>query len=87
MHKSVEWWRTLHQKSSVLDEETFLHPHIHGVMYWTLMLGIVSFLCLFAWLLVQRYRVAVLADRLEDESLERAIAERRAEADTLAGVS
>ena len=89
VHKSVEWWRTLHQKSSVLDEETFLHPHIHGLMYWTLMLGIVSFLLLFAWLLVQRYRVAVLADRLEDETLERAIAERRAEADVeaLTGVS
>src|SRR5205807_5185558 len=23
VHKSVEWWRTLHQKSSLLDEETF----------------------------------------------------------------
>ena len=85
VHKSVEWWRTLHQKSSVLDEETFLHPHIHGVMYWTLMLGIASFLMLFAWLLVHRYRVAVLAERLEDEGLERAIAERRAEAEALTG--
>ena len=37
---------------------------------------------LFAWLLVNRYRVAVLADRAEDEGLERAIAERRAEAMT-----
>jgi len=83
VHKSVEWWRTLHQKSSVLDEETFLHPHIHGLMYWTLLLGIVSFLLLFGWLLVQRYRMAVLADRLEDEGLDRAIAERRAEAETL----
>ena len=82
VHKSVEWWRTLHQKSSVLDEETFLHPHIHGLMYWTLLLGIVSFLFLFAWLLVHRYRLAALADRLEDEGLDRAIAERRAEART-----
>jgi heme exporter protein C len=80
VHKSVEWWRTLHQKSSLLDEHTFLHPHIHGSMYWTALLGIGAFLLLFAWLLIHRYRLAVLADRLEDEGLERAIAERRAEA-------
>lgn len=80
VHKSVEWWRTLHQKSSLLDEETFLHPHIHGSMWWTVMLGIVSFVLLFSWLLVHRYRLAKLEARLEDEGLERAIAERRAEA-------
>jgi len=80
VHKSVEWWRTLHQKSSLLDEETFLHPHIHGSMYWTAMLGIGAFVLLFAWLLIHRYRLALLADRVEDQGLERAIAERRAEA-------
>jgi heme exporter protein C len=82
VHKSVEWWRTLHQKSTAFDEETFLHPHIHGIMWWTVMLGFVTFLLVFAWLLVQRYRVAVLEDRVEDESLDAAIAERRAEAMT-----
>lgn len=80
VHKSVEWWRTLHQKSSLLDEETFMHPHIHGSMYWTVLLGIGAFVLVFAWLLINRYRMAVLADRVEDEGLERAIAERRAEA-------
>jgi heme exporter protein C len=80
VHKSVEWWRTLHQKSSLLDEDTFLHPHIHGSMYWTVMIGIGAFLLLFAWLLINRYRLAKLEDRMEDEGLERAIAERRAEA-------
>ncbi len=85
VHKSVEWWRTLHQKSSLLDEETFLHPHIHGSMYWTVMLGIVSMLLLLSWLLIQRYRLAKLEDRFEDEGLERAIAERRAEALTGTG--
>src|SRR5205823_9778620 len=54
VHKSVEWWRTLHQKSSLLDEETFLHPHIHGVMWWTVMVGMAAFTALFAWLLVHR---------------------------------
>jgi len=80
VHKSVEWWRTLHQKSSLLDEETFLHPHIHGTMYWTLLLGIGAFLLLFSWLLINRYRLAKLEDRMEDQGLERALAERRAEA-------
>ena len=37
-------------------------------------------LMLFAWLLIHRYRLALVADRAEDEGLERAIAERRAEA-------
>ena len=80
VHKSVEWWRTLHQKSTLLDENTFLHPHIHGSMYWTLLLGIGAFLLLFSWLLIHRYRLAKLEDRMEDEGLERALAERRAEA-------
>ncbi|MCU1449525.1 MAG: ABC-type transport system involved in cytochrome c biosis, permease component [Acidimicrobiales bacterium] len=80
VHKSVEWWRTLHQKSTAFDEETFLHPHIHGIMWWTVMVGFVTFLLVFSWLLVQRYRLAVLEERVEDESLEQAIAERRAEA-------
>jgi heme exporter protein C len=80
VHKSVEWWRTLHQKSTAFDEETFLHPHIHGIMWWTVMVGFVAFFLTFAWLLVQRYRLAVLAERVEGESLERAIADRRAEA-------
>jgi heme exporter protein C len=79
VHKSVEWWRTLHQKSSMLDEETFLKPHIHGSMYWTVLVGIAAFLLLFAWLLIHRYQLAKLEDRMEDEGLERAIAERRAE--------
>lgn len=80
VHKSVEWWRTLHQKSTAFDEETFLHPHIHGIMWWTVMVGFVTFLLVFSWLLVQRYRLAVLEERVEDEGLEQAIAERRAEA-------
>ncbi|MBV8295841.1 MAG: hypothetical protein JO085_03315, partial [Acidimicrobiia bacterium] len=71
---------TLHQKSTLLDENTFMHPHIHGSMYWTVMLGIVAFVLLFAWLLIHRYRLAKLEDLVEDEGLERAIAERRAEA-------
>jgi heme exporter protein C len=80
VHKSVEWWRTLHQKSTAFDEETFLHPHIHGIMWWTVMVGFVTFFLVFSWLLVQRYRLARLEERVEDEGLEQAIAERRAEA-------
>ena len=44
------------------------------------MLVIGAFLMLFAWLLIHRYRLALVANRAEDEGLERAIAERRAEA-------
>src|SRR5207253_4397153 len=32
VHQSVEWWRTLHQPASILDERRLLDPAIHGSM-------------------------------------------------------
>ena len=80
VHLSVEWWRTLHQTSSFLDAETFRHPRIHGLMWWTAIVALVSFTLLYAWLLVRRYRLARAEARGDDIALERAIEERRAEA-------
>lgn len=82
VHKSVEWWRTLHQDATVLDERRLLDPHIHGSMGWTLFLGVVAFTLLYAWLLIHRFRVGWLEQRVEDQGLEVALAERRAEAAT-----
>jgi len=81
VHYAVEWWRTLHQSATFLDEKRLTDPTIHGSMAWTLVVGVVAFTLLYAWLLAHRFRVGWLADRLEDEGLERALAERRAEAE------
>ena len=80
VHQSVEWWRTLHQPASILDERRLLDPAIHGSMAWTLVVGVIAFTLVYAWLLIHRFRVAWLEERLEDRVLESALAERRAEA-------
>lgn len=81
VHQSVEWWRTLHQEASVLDDSRLTDPQITGTMAGTLVLGVVAFTLLYGWLLMHRYHVSVLERRLEDEGLELALAERRAEAE------
>ena len=77
VHFSVNWWRTLHQGATVLNAN--LSPTIHGAMAWTLLLGFVSLTLAFAWMLVVRYRIQVLSDRLEGADLETALAERWSE--------
>lgn len=84
VHFAVEWWNTLHQEASVLSTRRLGDPQIHGTMAWTLFLGVVAFTLLYAWLVMHRYQLAVLEDRLEAGGLDAAIAERRAEADTAA---
>jgi heme exporter protein C len=82
VHLSVQWWRTLHQQASLLRPD--LSPQIHGSMLGTLLLGLLAFTLLYAWLLVRRFRLAVLEDGLAERALADAIAERRAEAGLLA---
>ena len=82
VHYAVEWWRTLHQSATFFDEKRFTDPTIHGSMAWTLVVGVAAFTLLYAWLLNHRFRVGWLEDQLEAEGLERALAERRAEADS-----
>jgi heme exporter protein C len=84
VHFSVNWWRTLHQQATVFNPA--LNPEIHGVMAWTLWLGVLSFTLLYLFLLDRRYRLAALEDDLDDRELDRAIAARVAEAQP-AGVS
>ena len=79
VHMSVVWWNTLHQPATVL-RPGFASPTVTGSMAWTLLLSFVSFTALYGWLLLQRYRVAVLESRWEDEGMEIALAERWAEA-------
>lgn len=81
VHYSVDWWRSLHQPATI----TRLDPTIEGTMLLTLMLGIVVFGLLFAWLLVHRFRVGWLEERAGSTGLDAALTERRAEAGVVTG--
>jgi heme exporter protein C len=76
VHYSVDWWRSLHQKAT----NTRLDPTIEGTMLFTLMLGIVVFSLVFAWLLVHRFRVGWLEEQAGASGIDQALTERRAEA-------
>lgn len=79
VHFAVDWWRSLHQDATVGT----LDVKIEGLMLFSLVLGMVSFALLYAWLLLHRFRLSWLEDEVEATSLDVAIAERRAE--TLVG--
>jgi heme exporter protein C len=75
-HFAVDWWKTLHQDSSLERAKDTL-----GSPFLTAMLvGFLAFTVLYAWLLVIRFRVEQLEDRADAEGLEVALAARRAEA-------
>ena len=78
VHFSVVWWRTLHQQPTVLNPE--LNAQIHGVMAWTLLVGVVAFTLLYASLLWARCRVAALEADADTDALAAAIARRRSAA-------
>ena len=75
VHYSVQWWRTLHQGPTLLRP----HPLIHGLQLQTMLVGFAAFGFLSAWLVVHRYRVAVLEERLDERGLDLALDARRAE--------
>jgi heme exporter protein C len=77
VHFSVDWWKTLHQGATVLNPD--LSPTIHGIMAWTLLLAFVAMTLVFIWMLIVRYRIQVLSERLEGAELEMALHERWAE--------
>lgn len=76
VNRSVEWWRTLHQRSTLVQ----LDPRIEGWQLFTLFTGFVVGSLVFAWLLVHRFRVVWLQEQAEDLALDDALAARRAEA-------
>ncbi len=76
VHMSVEWWRTLHQGRTLLRPD----PLIAGLQLQTLLLGLAAMTLVYAWLLVHRFRVELLEEKLDDIGLTLAISERKAEA-------
>ncbi|MBI4935010.1 MAG: cytochrome c biogenesis protein CcsA [Actinobacteria bacterium] len=73
VHFSVKWWRPLHQQESVAEGK------LSGLMLFSLFVGIVSFTLLYVWLVLHRQRVLAMEDSLDDQGLDQALAERRAE--------
>jgi heme exporter protein C len=49
-------------------------------MLFSLFVGVVAFTLLYVWLLLHRSRVIAMEDLLDDQGLDRALDERRAEA-------
>jgi heme exporter protein C len=81
-HYATEWWRTLHQGDTLFRGK----PLIHGQQLATMLLSFVSFGLIGAWLLVHRFRLEQLEERLETSGLEQAIAARRAEGGAVGSV-
>jgi heme exporter protein C len=75
-HYATEWWRTLHQGDTLQR----LHPLIRGSQLTTMLLSFLSFGLIYGWLLIHRFRLEQLEERMELEGLEVALAARRAEA-------
>lgn len=81
VHYSVDWWRSLHQPATTLKGD----PSIQGDMLVALMLGMLGGGLLFVWLLIHRFRLAWLEQRVEQHELDAAVAARLAEADVGTG--
>ncbi len=78
VHYAVDWWRSIHQGSTISNP---LDVKIEGLQLLSLMVGMVTFLVVFLWLVVHRFRVAWLDDRAEELWLDAAVSERRLEAE------
>lgn len=66
VHFSVVWWRSLHQPATVLRPGA---PTIAGSMLAALLLGVLAFSVLYAYLMTLRLRVARVEERLTSEAL------------------
>lgn len=62
IHFSVEWWNTLHQGASITK---FEKPSIATPMLIPLILTIFGFMMLSIWLILVRYRVALLKEDMK----------------------
>ena len=77
VHFSVKLWRSLHQEATVARLNGDVE--LDGLMLFSLLVGIVAFTLLYAWLVMHRQRVMFLEDQYEERDLDAALAERRAQ--------
>ena len=74
VHFSVVFWRSLHQRASVLSADGDVK--MDGLMLFTLLVGVVAFTASFSWLVMHRSRVLAMRDVVESRRLDVAIAQR-----------
>lgn len=74
-HYATYWWQTLHQGVTLFRPD----PLIHGWQLVSLLLSFVTYGLIFTWMLLHRYRVERLEDRMETEGFDAAILQRRTE--------
>jgi len=77
VHFSVKWWKTLHQEASVLQPSGV---QVHGLQLVTMLFSFLSFTLVYAWLMIQRTRLARWEDQVLAGGLDAAIEARQAEA-------
>jgi heme exporter protein C len=77
VHFSVRLWRSVHQDASVAGRTSDVT--LDGLMLFTLLLGVLAFSLVYAWYVLHRQRVLMLADAVDDRGLDDALAERRRE--------
>jgi heme exporter protein C len=78
VHWSVRLWRSLHQEASVLDTDGDID--MDGLMLFSLFVGVIAFTLIYVWLVLHRSRSMAMEDLLDDQGLDVALADRRAEA-------
>lgn len=78
VHFSVRLWRGLHQDATVLRPDGDVK--LDNLMLFTLVVGIVAFTLMYAWLVIHRQRTLTAEDLRDDIGLDAAIAARRDEA-------
>ncbi len=76
VHESTKWWVTLHQGQTV---RLLGKSEIGGTMLTSLLIMMLAGVCCYAWLLIIRFRVGYLTERIEQHALDEAIVARRAE--------
>ncbi len=76
VHKAVDWWRGLHQGRTVLAT---IDPEMGGSQLFAMYVSLATGVAVMAWLLIHRFRVAFLAERVAETGLDEAIEQRRAE--------
>jgi heme exporter protein C len=74
VHFSVNWFTTLHQKGTVFNSK--MQVQIGGTMAFTLLLAVVAFTLLYAYLVIRRMELMTLEEGFEERELARAIADR-----------
>lgn len=77
VHFSVVFWRSLHQRATVLDPNGDIK--MDGLMLFTLFSGVIGFTLVFVWLVVHRQRTMLLGDLANEQGLDTAILARQNE--------